>query len=234
MSKVEMIGAKVALPVSGGAMAWPFVMPPPDEYASILNLYVIPTLGALAALFVLLIKVRIWWRGSRWSSYAKDESGAVSKRAMAAMLAGIVAVGLPMTALWEGKENAAYWDKYGQVWTVCYGETKGVGQGDIYTDAQCTQMLEGRWVEFYAGMKSCAPQMTDAPIEVQAAVTSWAYNVGTGAACKSTLARHLRDRDWRAACNQLPRWRRAGGQVLQGLINRRADERVLCLSGLKS
>lgn len=233
MSKIEQLGAKAALPVGGGAVVWPFTVGEMTQYANMMNQLFIPTMGFLIALVTLLIKLRVWWRGSRWSQFSEDESGRV--RAgwwVGGSAAAVIALGLPITAKWEGLENQAYWDSHGQVWTVCYGETAGVQRGDQYSDAECLSMLQERWGGFHRDMIACAPQLADAPVEVQAAVTSWAYNVGTGAACKSTLARHLRKSEWREACNQLPRWRRAGGQVLRGLVNRRADEQRLCLSGL--
>ncbi|PWE48494.1 lysozyme [Thioclava sp. NG1] len=166
------------------------------------------------------------------AAYLAEQGGAISKKAAAAIMAAVLAVGVPLTAKWEGKENTAYRDVIG-VLTVCYGETRGVKAGDTYTDAECTAMLQSRWAEFYTGMLQIAPPMQQAPIEVQAAVTSWAYNVGLGNAAKSTLAKKLRARDWRAACNELPKWTRSGERFLQGLLNRRLDERKLCLSGLK-
>lgn len=232
MSRMDQFGAKAALPVSGGAVFWPFAMPDATQYATMLNQIVIPTLGMLIALITVLIKGREWWRGSRWSRFRRDESGAVRKRWWMASAAAVLALGLPITAKWEGLENQAYWDAHGQVWTVCVGETKGVKKGDTYTDAECMGMFKERWAEFHREMLACVPEMANAPAEVQAAVTSWAYNVGTGAACRSTLAKHLRRSEWRQACDQLPRWRRAGGQVLRGLESRRADEQALCLSGL--
>jgi GH24 family phage-related lysozyme (muramidase) len=165
------------------------------------------------------------------AAYVHEELGAVSKRAAAVGVATVMARAGPITAKWEGLRTEAYRDVVG-IWTVCAGETRGVKPGDSYTVAECEAMLETRVLEFYDGVRACAPQIEAAPVEVQAAVTSWAYNVGVGAACRSTLARHLRAGEWRAACEQLPRWNRAGGRVWQGLVNRRADERRLCMSGL--
>lgn len=230
MNKAEQLIAKSALPVGGGAIAWPFTVAEAAHYATLLNQVIIPSIGVLIALVTLLIKLRVWWRGSR---FAKEESGRVRARWwVGGSAAAVIALGLPMTAKWEGLENQAYWDAHGQVWTVCLGETEGVQQGDNYSDAECLGMFKERWAEFHREMLACVPEMAEAPEEVQAAVTSWSYNVGIGAACKSTLAKHLRRSEWREACNQLPRWRRAGGQVLRGLVNRRADEQALCLSGL--
>lgn len=61
------------------------------------------------------------------------------------------------------------------------------------------------------------------------AVVSWAYNVGSGAACSSTLMRKLRARDYSGACDELLKWRFASGRELRGLAIRRAEERRLCL-----
>lgn len=154
------------------------------------------------------------------------------KKAAVGITAAVMATALPVVERWEGLRTEAYQDVVG-VWTVCYGETKGVSPGDSYTAEECSNMLEPRLIEdYYQPIVACMEGLREAPIEVQAALTSWAYNVGTGAACRSTLAKHIRSGDYEAACNELPRWNRAGGKVWQGLVNRRADERGLCLSGL--
>lgn len=151
--------------------------------------------------------------------------------------AAVLALAIPLTERWEGMRTVAYQDVV-NVWTVCLGETQAPGGGPIlpgmsFTEAECREMLRTRLVEdYYEPLKRCAPSLVTAPVEVQAALSSWAYNVGVGAACKSTLVRKLEAGDLRGACNELPRWNRAGGKVWQGLVNRRADERGLCLSGL--
>ena len=53
------------------------------------------------------------------------------------------------------------------------------------------------------------------------------------AACGSTLVRMVNRGDNAGACNQLPRWNRADGRVVQGLTNRRNAERDLCRFGLE-
>lgn len=167
------------------------------------------------------------------AEYLAEQGGAISKKAAAGIMAAVLAVGVPLTAKWEGTKLQAYWDPYGAVWTACTGETKGIEKGDTFTAQECRDMLQQSWSGYYTGMLRIAPPMQQAPVEVQAAVTSWAYNVGLGNAAKSTLTKKLRARDWRGACNELPKWTRSGGRFLQGLLNRRLDERKLCLSGLK-
>jgi lysozyme len=60
---------------------------------------------------------------------------------------------------------------------------------------------------------------------------SFAYNVGGGNYCGSTLVRKLNAGDTAGACNELTRWTRAKGIVLPGLVKRREAERQLCLQG---
>lgn len=59
------------------------------------------------------------------------------------------------------------------------------------------------------------------------ALASFVFNVGRGAFEDSTMLRFLRKSDYRAAAGEFQRWTRAGGQVLAGLVSRRAAERAL-------
>ena len=143
--------------------------------------------------------------------------------------AAALAVAVSLIGDFEGKRNQAYRDIVG-VWTVCYGETRGVHAGDVATDAQCDAMLAKGIAEFEAGLDKCLT--ADVPVKAKIAFVSWSYNVGIGAACKSTLVRKANAGDLKGACEQLPRWNRAGGRVVKGLTNRRIIERDLCLSAL--
>lgn len=153
----------------------------------------------------------------------------------AATTSGLAAAVLAAAAFigpWEGLRTEAYHDIVG-VPTVCYGETRGVEMGDSYTKAECDAMLAEAVAGFRVKLQSCLPSLPALPEGVQVAFTSWAYNVGTGAACRSTLVRLANAGDLRGACNQLPRWNRAGGKVVRGLSNRRGAERALCLEALE-
>jgi GH24 family phage-related lysozyme (muramidase) len=130
---------------------------------------------------------------------------------------------------WEGRSLVAYRDIVG-VWTICDGETLGVKEGDVKTAAECDEMFERRLVQFEAELDQCL--RPEVPVNMKIAFVSWAYNVGTGGACKSTLVRLANAGDLEGACHQLPRWNKAGGRVIKGLANRRGAERKLCLSAL--
>lgn len=168
--------------------------------------------------------------------FFRDEDGRVrmprtrvGKATAGGLVGAALAAAVTFIGGWEGLRTEAYRDIVG-VWTVCYGETKGVGPGDSYSKAECDAML-AREVKLYeAQLDRCLT--ADVPAGMKIALVSWTYNVGGGAACSSTLVRKANAGDLKGACNELPRWNRAGGRVINGLTNRRASERELCLAAL--
>ena len=46
----------------------------------------------------------------------------------------------------------------------------------------------------------------------------------------STLRQKLNRGDYEGAANEFPKWRKAGGRVLNGLVRRRADEKAMIMS----
>ena len=169
------------------------------------------------------------------AAWLKSLFSSPRKAAETAGAAAILAATAAFVGPWEGERTEAYLDRIASppVWTVCYGETRGVKPGDRYTSAQCNEMLMDALADFRAPLIACIPDLPSQPEGVQVALISWTYNVGAGAACGSTLAKRANAGDWPGACNQLPRWNKAGGKVIQGLTNRRAAEQRLCLNALK-
>lgn len=133
---------------------------------------------------------------------------------------------------WEGKSNTAYQDIVG-VWTACYGETRGIERGDQFTDAQCIEMLGQGVVDFERGIRACLTEPDSIPDKPYAMFVSLSYNIGVRAFCGSTVARRANAGDIVGACNAIPMWNKAGGKVVQGLVNRRAAERAICLEGAR-
>jgi lysozyme len=132
---------------------------------------------------------------------------------------------------WEGMRLKAYRDIV-DVPTVCFGETRGVKMGDQYTAEQCRAMLGDGLVEFEAGIRKCLVAPDRIPDKPYVAFLSLSYNIGQKAFCGSTVARRANAGDLRGACEAIPAWNKAGGRVVQGLVNRRAAERKMCLEGL--
>ncbi len=147
-----------------------------------------------------------------------------------ALGASVLALAAGIIAPWEGRELRAYQDIVG-VWTICYGETRGVRPGDTATPAECEAQLAKAVGEYERAIRPCLP--TTLPDPTRAAFVSAAYNIGTGAFCGSSMSRRAKAGDLRGACEALLMWNKAGGRVVKGLVNRRAAERALCLSGFK-
>lgn len=154
--------------------------------------------------------------------------GRVGKGAIVGV-AGMFALVAGIVQPWEGRELKAYRDIVG-VLTICDGDTNDVRPGQVETNAGCDRRLRDNLAAYEAGLDKCMTAIV--PAKVKAAFISWTYNVGVGAACGSTLVRKANAGDILGACNELPKWNRAGGRVVQGLTNRRAAEQAMCLEGV--
>lgn len=149
--------------------------------------------------------------------------------ALGVFLSAILAIVQP----WEGFEERPYIDIAG-ILTVCYGQTGAAARLDkVWTEQECAELLGAELRVKWSELQRCiAPNVELYPHEA-AAILSWAYNVGTPAACGSTLIRKLNagapSLEW---CAELSKWvyaKKAGVSVkVQGLVNRRADERAIC------
>lgn len=143
--------------------------------------------------------------------------------------AKIGALAIALVAGAEGLRTVAYRDPVG-IPTICFGETRGVKIGDTATAADCRRMLADRLREFSREVDACLKARV--PDETYVAFLSFAYNVGSAAFCRSTLARKANAGDLVGACDELPRWVYARGIRLPGLVKRRQEERALCLRGV--
>ncbi|MFQ5626653.1 MAG: lysozyme, partial [Methyloligellaceae bacterium] len=153
-----------------------------------------------------------------------------AKRVVTATVTAI-ALASPCVEKWEGLRTTAYRDIVG-IPTICFGETKGVKMGDTATAQECRAMLAGRLAGFEQRLIACSPAYSGLPPKAQAALISWSYNVGSRAACHSTLMRKAAAGDLTGMCDELLRWNRAGGRVVQGLVNRRNEEWQMCMEAV--
>jgi lysozyme len=144
-------------------------------------------------------------------------------------LAAVVgAAALSLIAGYEGLRQRPYLDAV-QIPTVCYGHTGPDIQPRWYSAEECRTMLAQDASKAAAAVRRLARVPMTQP--VFDALTSFTFNVGEGNLASSTLLRKLNAGDTVGACNELPRWNKAGGRVLPGLVARRAAEQQLCLSG---
>lgn len=127
--------------------------------------------------------------------------------------------GLKLIADYEGCRLQPYQCSAG-VWTDGIGNTSGVIPGKTITERQAAEGLISNVLRVERALERCVKQQP--PQKVYDATVSFAFNVGTGNACSSTLVKLLNQRRWADACRQLPRWVYVKGVFNQGLDNRRA------------
>lgn len=148
---------------------------------------------------------------------------------------GIAAAAIvaPFVSSWESgdKEHlVAYRDIVG-VWTICDGDTANVKPGMVETPAGCEVRYDRQLTAHAGPVLACTPGLKGHPDQLAAAI-SLAYNIGTTGYCRSTVARRFNAGDWPGACDAFLMWNKAGGRVVQGLVNRRRAERDLCRKDL--
>lgn len=131
----------------------------------------------------------------------------------------------------EGLRLKAYPDpgSGGVPWTIGYGHTRNVKKGDVITQATAEHFLDEDMEEAY----SIVDAAVKVPITRQQrdALCSFVFNVGGGNLRKSTLLKKLNAGDYKGAAAEFPRWNKASGKVMPGLVKRRGEERALFLSG---
>lgn len=131
----------------------------------------------------------------------------------------------------EGLRLKAYPDPAsgGDPWTIGYGSTRNVHKGMVITLEEAEHRLDDDMAEAYA----CVDHAVTVPLDYRQrdALCSFVFNVGCGAFRKSTLLKLLNSGDYLGAGAQFPRWNKAAGKVMPGLVKRRGAERALFLSG---
>lgn len=136
--------------------------------------------------------------------------------------------GVALVKRFEGFRSRPYRDAVG-VWTIGYGETRGVGPGTSpWSERYAAQRLEERLNrDFGSHVNALGLPLNQNQHD---ALTSFVYNVGPGGIAASTgVGRALRAHQWRAAADHLLDWDKAGGARLPGLTRRRQEERALFL-----
>ncbi|MDA0674567.1 MAG: lysozyme, partial [Cyanobacteria bacterium] len=132
----------------------------------------------------------------------------------------------------EGRRLDAYQDSVG-VWTIGYGHTSMAGPPEVtpgmrITEDQAEEILKRDLRKFEQGIRDRVSVTLNS--NQFSALVSFAFNVGLGAFQNSTMRRLLNSGDYTGAANEFPRWVKAGGRTLQGLVRRRNAERALFLS----
>lgn len=130
--------------------------------------------------------------------------------------------GIDLIKRFEGFSSVAYLCPAG-VWTIGYGHTAGVHEGDSIDEDAAEDFLR----EDLADAEGAVGRYVKAPLKQCQfdALVSFAYNLGAGNLYSSTLLKMVnRNPDDPAIRKEFGRWVYAGGRVLPGLVNRRRAE----------
>ena len=132
--------------------------------------------------------------------------------------------GLALIKKFEGCELEAYKCPAG-VWTIGYGHTKDVKEGDKINKDEANYLLQEEMIEF--------ERYIDDMVEVELnqsqydALCAWVYNLGPSNLGSSELLKVLNEGKYEEVPQQIKRWNKANGEVLTGLIRRREAEALL-------
>ena len=164
------------------------------------------------------------------------------KRAGIAGAAGIIAAIAMMIMPHEGLRTTAYRDiAKPWIWTICYGETQDVKEGDTATEEECYERLLERIPDYLDPIDKMLPRLPD---NRRIAYASAAWNLGVGVIKRRSLdgngnpipGTSIYDLERagkpKQACDRLLVFNSAGGKYFRGLAKRRAAEHTVCVEGL--
>lgn len=114
------------------------------------------------------------------------------------------------------------------VWTIGFGSTENVKEGDTLTLAQARDRLRGELVKYESAvLSSTNGKVTQCQLD---ALTSFCFNVGIGGMKGSTVIKCHNRQDFQAAARAFAMWNKVKGKPLAGLTRRRAAEAAVYLS----
>lgn len=132
--------------------------------------------------------------------------------------------GVQLIKKFEGCELTAYRCS-ANVLTIAYGRIKEVKEGDTCTQEQAEEWLTEELLEY----ESYVNDMVEVSLLQNQfdALVSWVYNLGPSNLKSSTLLKVLNSGEYKSVPEQIKRWNKAGGKVLEGLTRRRQAEALL-------
>ena len=133
--------------------------------------------------------------------------------------------GFDIIKKFEGCELEAYKCAAG-VWTIGYGHTKDVQEGDKWTEEKSEFML---WRELEDEYEHYVNSLVTVPLNQCQfdALVSWVYNLGPNNLKSSSMLRVLNEGKYDEVPAQMKKWNKANGKVLAGLTRRREAEGLM-------
>lgn len=138
------------------------------------------------------------------------------------------AKGLALIKRFEGCKLDAYLCPAGR-WTIGYGHTGDVKPGHRITQHQADVILAFDLERFEEAVAHALRGVSVTENQFSACV-ALAFNIGPTAFVNSSVCKRILRGDTTGAANAFLLWNKAGGQILPGLITRRAAERALFLT----
>jgi lysozyme len=135
--------------------------------------------------------------------------------------------GVNLIKKYEGCSLSVYLDPI-NICTIGFGSTYGLvgnrldsSHRDI-TEDEAEYLLKRE----LRSTENAVARMVKTPLTANqfSAVCCLVYNIGSGRFRSSTMKMKLNRKDFQGAANEFWKWRRAGGQILRGLVRRRAEE----------
>ena len=132
--------------------------------------------------------------------------------------------GIALIRHFEGCRLDAYLCPAG-VWTIGYGHTRGVKEGETIDQEAAEAFL----IEDLEEFEGYVTEMVEVPLSQSQfdALVSWTFNLGPGNLERSTLLAKLNQGEYTDVPFEIKRWTRAGGVILPGLVKRRDAEAAL-------
>lgn len=128
----------------------------------------------------------------------------------------------------EGCKLKAYKCPAG-IWTIGYGQTKGVKEGMVWTQQQADEDIIKTALQAFNEAIKASPILATANMEKQAAIADFVYNLGITNYNKSTLKLRVDKGNWVSASTEIKKWNKSNGNVLKGLVTRRQLEADLLI-----
>jgi len=140
----------------------------------------------------------------------------------------ISTAGLDLIKEFEGCKLEAY-QCSANVWTIGYGHTRHVEEGDTVTQKEADALL----LDDVAMVETHCKRLITVPLKQHQhdAIVSWCYNLGCGNLRASTMLRVINAGEMDKVSEQIVRWDKVKGKPLAGLTRRRLAEALLFDSG---
>ena len=130
----------------------------------------------------------------------------------------------------EGFNREAYQDE-GGVWTIGYGHTREVKEGDTVSTHKANMYLNTDLVIFEIQLQKLI--RADLNENQYLALLSFIYNIGATQFANSTVLKYVNEGKFELVPDELRKWNKVNNEVSLGLTRRREKEANLFMSETK-